>query len=306
MSTLPYPNSPLHDVMRATAARHPDRRAITFKGAMWSFAQFDLDSNRFANGLAALGLGFGDRMSLYLPNCPQYELGFYAASKLGAIACPLNPSYRERELIYQVTDSGATVMLTHASLWPVVEASRAQIGNIAHFIVVGDGPPAKGAVSSYDNVIGGARSEPPSVRVDPDQVVALPYSSGTTGLPKGVMLTHWNLVCNHMQFGTASRLGPTDAYPVYLPLSHIYGVALMGLAMWSGAHQILMERFDLEAIVSAIQEHRATWLHTRFRCVSITPFGRPVVPLEYGSATTWSGSTRTAGGSLLASPMTAS
>ena len=79
VSTLPYPNIPLHDVMRATAARHPDRRAITFKGATWSFAQFDLDSNRLANGLAALGLGFGDRMSLYLPNCPQYELGFYAA-----------------------------------------------------------------------------------------------------------------------------------------------------------------------------------------------------------------------------------
>ena len=96
VSTLTYPNIPLHDVMRATAARHPDRRAITFKDTTWSFAQFDLDSNRLANGLAALGLGAGDRMSLYLPNCPQYELGFYAASKLGAIACPLNPSYRER------------------------------------------------------------------------------------------------------------------------------------------------------------------------------------------------------------------
>lgn len=226
-----------------------------------SFARFDLDSNRLANGLAALGLGSGDRMSLYLPNCPHYELAFYAASKLGAIACPLNPSYRERELTYQVRDSGAKVMLTHASLWPVVEASRAQIGNVTHFIVVGDAPPSRDSVSSYDHVIGSAGSEPPSVRVDPDQVVALPYSSGTTGLPKGVMLTHRNLVCNHMQFGTASQLGPTDAYPVYLPLSHIYGVALMGLAMWSGAHQILMERFDLQAIVTAIQVHHATWLH---------------------------------------------
>ncbi len=259
MSTLEYPDVPLHDVMRATAARYPDRPAITFKGDTITFAQFDRESNRLANGLA-VGLSSADRISLYLPNGPQYELAFYAASKLGAIACPMNPSYREREIRYQVNDAGSKVMVTHASLWPFVDACRAQLGNVERFVVVGESPRADRVVA-YDEIIGGASSNAPSVRVDPSQLVALPYSSGTTGLPKGVMLTHRNLVCNHMQFGSASRLQADDVYPVYLPLSHIYGVALMGLAMWSGAHQIIMERFDLEALVKIVQEHDATWLH---------------------------------------------
>ena len=123
MTRLNYPGGPLHDVMRATAARFPDRPAITFREQSITFAEFDRESNRMANGLAALGLASGDRMALYLPNCPQYELAFYAASKLGAIACPMNPSYREREVTYQVNDSGATVMVTHASLWPVIAAN---------------------------------------------------------------------------------------------------------------------------------------------------------------------------------------
>jgi long-chain acyl-CoA synthetase len=97
------------------------------------------------------------------------------------------------------------------------------------------------------------------VRVEPDQLVALPYSSGTTGLPKGVMLTHRNLVSNHEQYVSAMRLGPDDCYIIYMPLSHIYGVALMGAGVRSGAKQILLERFDLETVVRMIEEHGVTW-----------------------------------------------
>ena len=110
MPALNYPIGALHDVMRATAARFPDRPAITFKDSVITFAEFDRDSNQLANGFAALGVTAGDRIALYLPNCPPYELAFYAASKLGAIACPMNPSYREREITYHVNDSGAKVM----------------------------------------------------------------------------------------------------------------------------------------------------------------------------------------------------
>jgi len=262
MSSLKYPDIPLHDAMRATANRYPDRAAVTFKDEAITFEQFDRESNRLANGLAALGLSSGDRMSLYVPNCPPYELAFYAASKLGAIACPMNPSYREREITYHVNDSGSKVLLTHASLWPFVDACRAQFTAVERFVVVGtDGPACGGDVISYDAVIADASSEAPAVRVSPEQLVALPYSSGTTGLPKGVMLTHRNLVCNHAQYAHASRIGPDDAYPVYLPLSHIYGVMLMGTGLSTGAHQILMERFDVDALASVVQKYGATWLH---------------------------------------------
>ncbi|HEY3092770.1 MAG TPA: AMP-binding protein [Vicinamibacterales bacterium] len=262
MTRLNYPGGPLHDVMRATAARFPDRRAITFKDESITFAEFDRDSNRLANGLAALGLASGDRMGLYLPNCPQYELAFYAASKLGAISCPMNPSYREREITYQVNDSGASVMVTHASLWPVVDACRPQLPKLARVVVVGGGvSESDGVAVGYDEVIGSGSTDAPAVKVEQSQLAALPYSSGTTGLPKGVMLTHRTLVCNQLQYLDASGIGPDDAFPLFLPLSHIYGVMLMNAALGSGAHQILMERFDLDTMLSVIQKHGATVLH---------------------------------------------
>jgi long-chain acyl-CoA synthetase len=259
---LHYPSGPLHEVMRATAARLPDKVAITFKEQAMTFADFDRTSNRLANGLAALGLGSGDRVALYLPNCPQYELAFYAASKLGAISCPMNPSYREREITYQVNDSGAKVLVTHASLWPIVDACRSQVPNLARVVVAGGGVnDSSGSAIAYEDVIGSASADDPDVRVDQSQLAALPYSSGTTGLPKGVMLTHRILVYNQLQYLEASGIGAHDAYPIFLPLSHIYGVMLMNAALGCGAHQILMERFDLEGLVRAIQQHHVTLLH---------------------------------------------
>ncbi len=262
MSTLKYPDIPLHDAMRATAARYPDRPAITFKDEAITFADFERQSNRLANGLAALGLASGDRIALYLPNCPQYEIAFYAASKLGAIVCPMNPSYREREITYQVNDSGSTIVVTHASLWPVVDACRARLGNVAACVIVGPGvDDSRGRSIAYDEVVDGGSADAPAVKVDPGQLAALPYSSGTTGLPKGVMLTHRILVSNQAQYLDASGIGPADAYPLFLPLSHIYGVMLMNAALGSGARQILMERFDLDTLVGVIQTHGATVLH---------------------------------------------
>jgi long-chain acyl-CoA synthetase len=262
MMRLHYPSGPLHEVMRATAARFPDKVAITFKEQAMTFADFDRTSNRLANGLAALGLGSGDRLALYLPNCPQYELAFYAASKLGAISCPMNPSYREREITYQVNDCGAKVMVTHASLWPIVDACRSQVSNLARVVVAGgDVNDGSGIAIAYEEVTGSGSADDPDVRVDQSQLAALPYSSGTTGLPKGVMLTHRILVYNQLQYLDASGISADDAYPIFLPLSHIYGVMLMNAALGCGAHQILMERFDLEALVRAIQQHHVTVVH---------------------------------------------
>ncbi len=260
MTRLNYPAGPLHDVMRATAARLPDTRALTFRNQTITFGEFDRDSNRLANGLATLGLAGGDRMALYLPNCPQYELAFYAASKLGAISCPMNPSYREREITYQVNDSGAKVMVTHASLWPVIDACRSQTPHLERVVVVG-GEVADPGVVGYDDVIAAASASAPDVRVEQSQLAALPYSSGTTGLPKGVMLTHRNLAWNQLQYREASGIGEDDAYPIFLPLSHIYGVMLMNAALGAGAHQILMERFDLDTLLAIIAQHHVTVLH---------------------------------------------
>src|ERR1700730_18202990 len=137
MWTLSYPDVALHDVMRATAARHPDRVAIRDRERSLTFRQFDLESNRLAQGLGSVGLGPGDRLGVYLPNGLEYELAFYAASKLGAVVSPINPSCREFEIEYQLTDAGARAIITHAALWPLVDSARGRLPGVREFVIVG-------------------------------------------------------------------------------------------------------------------------------------------------------------------------
>jgi long-chain acyl-CoA synthetase len=272
--TLTYPNVPLHELMQRVARRSPDRVALRFKDRTMTFGEFDEQSNRLANGLARLGLSAGDRIGIFVPNCFEFQVCFYAASKLGAVACPLNSAYKEREVVYQLNDAGASLLLTHLSLWPIVEAARSKLPLLRSIVVIGGAPgggrrvappPRNDGVASatiaFEELCDREHADPPSVTVSPEWLLCLPYSSGTTGLPKGVMLTHRNLVANHIQFGSAGALDSTDVLLVYVPMAHIYGVALMGIAMWSGAQQILMERFDLPTVVDLIERHGVTWLH---------------------------------------------
>src|SRR5262249_43761395 len=185
----------------------------------------------------------------------------YAASKIGAVSCPLNSSYRDREVTYQLNDSGARMLVTHAKLWPVVEAALPRLTSPLTVILAGgDASGSSSNIIKYPEVINGHSTEPPDTRIDPDQLAALPYSSGTTGLPKGVMLTHRNLAINHEQWGSVLRLGPDDRYIIYQPLSHIYGVTMMGVSVRSGSKQILLERFDLETVVRLTEEAGVTCL----------------------------------------------
>jgi long-chain acyl-CoA synthetase len=258
---LTYPNALLHDVLRKRASEEPDRVAIVFENRSLTFADLDVESNQLARGLRALGLEPGDRLGIFMPNCPEVEIAFYAASKLGAVGCPLNSSYREREVTYQLNDAGARMLVTHAKLWHVVEAALPSLTSTLTIILVGDDAPDSASdIISYGDVIEGQSTDPPAASVDPDHLAALPYSSGTTGLPKGVMLTHRNLVTNHEQWGSRLRLGRDDRYIIYQPLSHIYGVTMMGVSVRSGSKQILLERFDLDTVVRLIEEHGVTWL----------------------------------------------
>src|SRR5262245_23542479 len=274
MSKLTHPDVPLHEILRAQARSRPGRVAIVYESRNLSFADVEAESNRLAHGLSGLGLEPGDRLGLFLPNCPELEIGFYAASTLGGVACPMTSAYRERAISYQLNDSGAVILLTHSRLFPVVEAALPQLASIRAVVVVGaNAQRSRPYVLPYQDVVDGQPADPPSVGVDPGQLVALPYSSGTTGFPKGVMLTHRNLVSNHHQYVRATALGPDDAYVVYMPLSHIYGVAMMGSGVLSGAKQILLERFDLDTVLRLIQEHRVTWF-----------FGVPPVLLSIANA----------------------
>src|SRR5262249_16983620 len=158
------PDVPLHEILRAQARSRPGRVAIVYEGRSLTFADLEADSNRLAHGLSGLGLEPGDRIGLFVPNCPEFEIGFYAASKLGAVACPMNSAYREGEISYQLKDNGAVILLPHTRPLPVVEAALPQLASIRAVVVVGAaGRGDRPYVLPYEDVVEGQPADPPAV-----------------------------------------------------------------------------------------------------------------------------------------------
>src|SRR5262249_30106945 len=208
---LEYPRIPYDRMLSHGAARHPENVAVVFRDVSLTYRELEALTNRFARGLAALGVSRGDRVCLLMPNCPEYIIAFYAIARLGAIASPMNPSYREREIEYQLNDTEAVAIVAHASLVPLVDAVRARAPHLRQPIAVGPGQMPVSGVRSFGELIASQPATPPApVDMREDELVALPYSSGTTGLPKGVMLTHKNLVINNIQFVACIRLRESD------------------------------------------------------------------------------------------------
>ncbi|HEV2579518.1 MAG TPA: AMP-binding protein, partial [Ktedonobacteraceae bacterium] len=175
-----------------------------------------------------------------------------------------NPSYKEREVAYQMHNCEAAAVIVQYELLPLVQAVRSEVPSLRWVIVVGAGERSLPVdVISYSRILQTQSSMAPTGN-EPggEDVVALPYSSGTTGMPKGVMLSHKNLVCNAYQSVATARITSQDRMLVFLPLYHIYGIMLMGLAATTGAKIVLMERFEPEQCLRHIDEQGITLLYT--------------------------------------------
>jgi acyl-CoA synthetase (AMP-forming)/AMP-acid ligase II len=207
-----------------------------------------------ASGLAARGIGKGEVVAIYLPNLPEYALVFHGVCTAGAVNTTVNPLYTSGELAFQLRDSGARMLVTIPPFLDTAREAAEEVGGIG-LVVVGE---AEGATPLADLIDAGA--EPPDVEIAPDRDLAvLPYSSGTTGMPKGVMLTHRNLVANINQTNAPLGVGPDDVLIGCLPFFHIYGMtAIMNLALHAGAKIVTMPRFELEQFLDLIETHSAT------------------------------------------------
>jgi len=257
---LTYPNIPYGGMLTHAAERWPESVAVVFRDVSLTFRELEALTNRFAHALRELGIRHGDKVCLLTTNCPEYIVAFYAIARVGAVVSPMNPSYREREIEYQLNDAEAVAIVVHNDLVPLVEAVRARSPKLRHVIAMGPGaPPAGARDQTFAQLIASQpESTLPPVTIGDRDLVALPYSSGTTGLPKGVMLTHRNLVSNNVQFVACLRLQPSDRLLIFLPFYHIYGAMLMGGAMYAGATAVLMERFDPAESLRLVERHRIT------------------------------------------------
>jgi acyl-CoA synthetase (AMP-forming)/AMP-acid ligase II len=223
-------------------------------GRSYTYAQLADGIRRVAVGLSRRGFGKGDVLAIYSPNLPEYALAFFGVAMVGGIVTTANPLATAEELAAQLRDAGAIYLVTVS---PLLEKALDAAGqsSVREVFVFGEaeGETPFAALLAEDGPL-------PEVKIDPrEDVVVLPYSSGTTGLPKGVMLTHYNLVANLRQMDSAAPIAEDDVLIAVLPFYHIYGmVVLMSLGVCSGATVVSLPRFDLEQFLQTLERYAVT------------------------------------------------
>ena len=270
--TLSYPGRPLSDILNISAVERPDQPATQFLGAQLTYSELKMRADELAASLARLGIVKGDRVGIMLPNCPQYIFSAFAVLRLGAIVVNINPSYTAREVAMVVADSGVRIVITLDALAPLVQAVRVQT-TIEHVIVTSlaeysaaaaEPPRVAGTHTLADLLVPVTAADLPRVPIDPGDVAVLQYTGGTTGTPKGAMLTHGNIWANVVQTenwtNPAYILGGGERYLVVIPYFHIYAFSVcMMVGLRIGALQIIHPKYDPEAVLTSIRDFRPTY-----------------------------------------------
>lgn len=271
---------PLHDYLRAHARSTPAKAAFIWYGAPLSYGELDRMSDAFAACLAALGVTRGDRVALFLHNCPQYIIAHFGIQKLGAIVCPCSPMFKEHELAYQLGDTGAKVIVAAEMLYPVLAVARKDSA-IEHVFLTAyadllpvqpscDVPPEiqvpKARVDGtrdFLESLSGLAGAAPAVALSMDDVALMTYTSGTTGMPKGAMLTYENALFKAAAAADCNQVDADEMMLAIAPLYHIAGMLIgINATVYAGATAVLMFRFDPRAVLQAIAHHKVTWWYS--------------------------------------------
>ena len=271
-SNLSYPGRPLSDILNISAVERPDQPATQFLGAQLTYLELKRKADELAAALARLGIVKGDRVGILLPNCPQYIFSAFAVLRLGAIVVNINPSYTAREVLLVAGDSGVRIVITLDALAPLVEAVRAQttieqviVTSLAEYSAAAATPPhLAGAQTLADLLVAVTPADVPRIAIDPGDIAVLQYTGGTTGTPKGAMLTHGNIWANVVQTESwtnpAYAFGGGERYLVVIPYFHIYAFSVcMMVGLRIGALQIIHPKYEPEAVLASIRDFRPTY-----------------------------------------------
>jgi long-chain acyl-CoA synthetase len=256
----------MYELFSRAVEEHRGKTALSFYGTTFEFGRLQALVEKMAASLAASGVKKGDRVAVMLPNCPQYVVSFFATVRLGAIVTQINPMYVEREIGHILNDSGAETIIVYADVYERVKAMLPDT-NLKTVVVVEFGSEPEGlgvGHRSFDDFLSTDADPAPEVDIDPAQdVAALQYTGGTTGVSKGAMLTHRNLVANVQQTIDVFVQNP-DQFTGRkcvgaLPFFHIYGltcVMLFGIKL--GIEQVLLPRFEVQEALAVFENDRPT------------------------------------------------
>lgn len=284
---IEIPRDSVPELFGRIVGRYAERTALIFHGRKISYRELGESVERFATSLADLGLAKGDRVGLYMVNCPQYVIAYFGALRAGAVVTPISPVYTSKEVAHQIQDSGAKILVCQDILFENVERSGVSlheviVTNVGDFLPVlkkmlgksflgkisrrmelqvPDIPQTPG-VHKFMELLKKYPPRPPQVAFEPEKdLAALPYTGGTTGLPKAAMLTHRNLLACQRQ-GTAFWPILEEGKEVilaFLPFFHIYGqVVVMLSGLVQGFTLVLYTTPDMEEILSALERYQAS------------------------------------------------
>ncbi|NPU83762.1 MAG: AMP-binding protein [Syntrophaceae bacterium] len=288
----PLPTEPIFELIRKQAKIRPDKTAILFYGHETTFQELDDATDRLATALVNMGLGKGDRIGLYFENCPQFVIGFYGILKMGGIVVNVSPMYKQDELVHELKDAGVETIIMEDFFWPVLEPVIGECGlknilvtSFADYLPEKPTIPLHASMSTekksipgtidFKSLIEKTPANPPKVEIDLENDVALlQYTAGTTGSPKGAMLTHGNMAVHNLAVRHYYEYTENDVHLIILPLFHITGLDIaMNPALAVGSTLILFARFDLLPMLDVIQKYKVTgW-------VTITPINVAVCNL---------------------------
>ncbi len=241
-----------------TVESQPDAAAIGYEGRVSTYRELWDQTGAFASGLVERGFEPGDRVGIYLPNLPSYVVAFHGTLRAGGVVVPMNPQYKAREIEYLLADSGATVVVTLDDLAPHVEDVRDATA-VEHIVTV----PGGGDVGTPLAEFFGDPAFETVDRAD-DDLACQPYTSGTTGRPKGVMLTHENLGSNAEMAGSIipEGVGPNDKQLGVLPLFHIYGMTVtMNATLFGGGSYYPMPQWNAQDAAALVAQEQLTLMH---------------------------------------------
>jgi acyl-CoA synthetase (AMP-forming)/AMP-acid ligase II len=246
----------VHEIVLETCRRLPGKIALVDSSCnrIFTYAEYGELVESLARGFVAAGLKPGEVIAIFLPNSWEFAIAYHGGTLAGGIPTLLNPAYREREIRYQLENCGATFLVTDGPLFECVTP-----GGLPSLRRVFTTRTSSPGTEDFATLLKSTSAKLPEPVASPGEIIAaLPYSSGTTGLPKGVMLSHHNLVANIYQLlgPNGAPLSPEDVMLCFLPLYHIYGLTVaLTTSLALGAQLVLMPRFDIKKLSSLITEH---------------------------------------------------
>lgn len=260
----PYPDVEIPETALTPFVMHragelPDKPALIDgpTGRAVTFSQLNEAIAIVAHNLSERGFKKGEVLGIISPNCPEYAIAFHATALLGGVVTPINPLYTHYEIAHQLKDAKARFLVCTPMCLDKSRQAAYEAG-VEEVFVFGEG---EDATPFAELMVDNGRATQVEINARED-LVALPYSSGTTGLPKGVMLTHYNLVANLCQMEGLDYFYETDKLICVLPLFHIYGlVVVLNMGLYTGSTVVLMPRFDLESFLKAAQDYEISLAH---------------------------------------------